>query len=58
MTGYGAGRTSPLRRRGRLRTRVDATALSFATVDVSAGRRALEIEPAPADLVALTGGEA
>ncbi|MDX6348208.1 MAG: Cys-tRNA(Pro)/Cys-tRNA(Cys) deacylase, partial [Streptomyces sp.] len=54
-TGYVLGGISPLGQRKRLRTVVDATALDHDTVFVSAGRRGLEVELAPQDLVALTG---
>ena len=53
-TGYVVGAISPLGQRNRLRTVVDRTALDFETVFVSAGRRGLELELAPADLVRLT----
>ena len=52
-TGYVLGGISPLGQRKKLPTVVDASALEFETVFCSAGRRGLEIELAPADLVRL-----
>jgi Cys-tRNA(Pro)/Cys-tRNA(Cys) deacylase len=53
-TGYVRGGISPLGQRKALSTVVDASALDFPTVMVSAGRRGLQVELAPADLVRLT----
>ena len=58
ITGYVTGGISPLGQRRRLATVLDESALAYDTIHVSAGRRGLEIELAPADLLALTGGEA
>lgn len=55
-TGYVAGGISPLGQRKRLPAVLDASAEGFETVFCSAGRRGLEVELAPADLVRLTGG--
>jgi Cys-tRNA(Pro)/Cys-tRNA(Cys) deacylase len=55
-TGYVRGGISPVGGRKRLATVVDASAMSFDTIFVSAGRRGLQVELAPADLVRLSGG--
>ena len=54
-TGYVTGGISPLGQRRALPTVVDESALAFETIHVSAGRRGLELELAPRDLVGLTG---
>lgn len=54
VTGYVAGGISPLGQRRALPTLVDDSAPAHRTIFVSAGRRGLELELAPADLVALT----
>ncbi|MFK8908412.1 Cys-tRNA(Pro) deacylase [Streptomyces sp. YS-3] len=54
-TGYVRGGISPLGQRRRLRTVVDASASAHTTICVSAGRRGLEVELSPDDLVSLTG---
>ena len=55
-TGYVLGGVSPLGQKKRLRTILDSTAENLAAIHVSAGRRGLEIEIAPRDLLALTRG--
>ncbi len=52
-TGYVLGGVSPLGQRKTLATVIDASLLEHDTVLVSAGRRGLEIELSPHDLVAL-----
>lgn len=54
-TGYVIGGISPVGQRRAHPTVVDASALDHATVLVSGGRRGLDVELAPADLVAVTG---
>ena len=53
-TGYVLGGISPLGQRRRLPTTVDESALQWETILVSAGRRGLQIELDPHDLVTLT----
>ena len=53
-TGYVRGGISPLGQRKRLRTVLDSSAEAHPAICVSAGRRGLEVELAPADLAALT----
>ncbi|HEY4992307.1 MAG TPA: Cys-tRNA(Pro) deacylase [Nakamurella sp.] len=52
-SGYVAGGISPLGQRQPLRTVLDAGADRYSTIMVSAGKRGLQVELAPADLVAL-----
>lgn len=54
-TGYVAGGISPLGQKRRLPIVLDGSAMDFDTIFCSAGRRGLEIELAPAELVRLTG---
>jgi len=53
-SGYVVGGISPLGQRTRLRTVVDSSAMAYGTVLVSGGRRGLQVELDPADLVRLT----
>jgi Cys-tRNA(Pro)/Cys-tRNA(Cys) deacylase len=52
-TGYVVGGISPLGQRSRLPVVLDSSAMAFATIFVSAGRRGLQLELDPADLVRL-----
>lgn len=54
-SGYVRGGVSPLGQRKALPTVLDEGALAHPTIYVSAGRRGLEVELAPADLLRLTG---
>lgn len=53
ITGYVLGGISPFGQRKRLRTVIDETCELFDTVFVSGGRRGLDLEVAPSDLVAV-----
>jgi Cys-tRNA(Pro)/Cys-tRNA(Cys) deacylase len=54
-TGYVAGGISPIGQKRACPTVLDQSAMGHATVFVSGGRRGLDLEIAPADLVAVTG---
>ncbi|WP_020543832.1 Cys-tRNA(Pro) deacylase [Nonomuraea coxensis] len=54
VTGYVVGGISPLGQRKPLPTVVDSSALDFPTIFFSAGRRGLQIETAPDNLITLT----
>ncbi|MCH5645071.1 MULTISPECIES: Cys-tRNA(Pro) deacylase [unclassified Gordonia (in: high G+C Gram-positive bacteria)] len=54
-TGYVLGGVSPVGQRSALPTVIDISALDHSRVLCSAGKRGLEIELAPADLVTITG---
>ena len=53
-SGYVVGGISPIGQRSRLRTVVDVSVFEFDTVFVSAGKRGLQVELAPADLISVT----
>jgi Cys-tRNA(Pro)/Cys-tRNA(Cys) deacylase len=56
-TGYVAGGISPVGQKKRLPVVIDSSALELPTMFCSAGRRGLEIELTPADLVKATGAK-
>ncbi len=55
-TGYVLGGISPLAQKSRLPVRIDVSAMDQPTVFISAGRRGLQVELAPSDLLRLTSG--
>jgi Cys-tRNA(Pro)/Cys-tRNA(Cys) deacylase len=55
VTGYVVGGISPLGQRSKLPVVVDGSASSFETMFVSAGKRGLQVELAPDDLVRVAG---
>jgi Cys-tRNA(Pro)/Cys-tRNA(Cys) deacylase len=58
LTGYVVGGISPFGQKRRLPVVVDRTLLEHGTVFVSGGRRGLQVEVAPRDLVAFLGADA
>ena len=57
ITGYVLGGVSPLGQKKKLKTVIDSSALEYPTIFVSAGRRGLEIELEPKDLLSLTNAK-
>ena len=57
ITGYVIGGISPLGQKRALRTIIDTPAQQYPTIYISAGRRGLEIELNPCDLVKLANAQ-
>jgi Cys-tRNA(Pro)/Cys-tRNA(Cys) deacylase len=58
ITGYHVGGISPFGQRRRVRVFIEEAALAYATVIVNGGRRGLQIELAPAELVRVLDAKA
>lgn len=56
-TGYVVGGISPFGQRKKIRTIIDESVFGYSTVYVSAGRRGLDVEISPSDLVRLTSAK-
>ena len=56
-TGYVLGGVSPIGQKKPLQTVIDSSAQDFETINVSAGKRGLEIELSPTDLQNLTNAK-
>ena len=58
ITGYHVGGISPFGQKRRVRVFIERAALDFPTIVCNGGRRGLQVELAPADLVRLLGASA